>query len=75
MEVCRKTVDSSVGPNCIVVLRQRRNAKFDHGGSHWCYAGDKQENNCGGVPTIGQGMDIHALANIAMKDFMEQLKD
>src|SRR5262249_27048017 len=52
--------DGTVGPKCIVAWKHRRTG-VHKGGGHQTYTGTARDRNTPSPPTIGNGMDIHAL--------------
>jgi hypothetical protein len=68
------TPDGSVGPKCIVVWRHRRGGSQNGGGAHHFYTGKKRDKNSESLPTIGNGMDIHALMSVLMPHFRKRLE-
>ena len=59
--VSQRITDNSVGPRCVVSWTYRKNGKFGGGGGLECYEGLEKENNCGGMPTIANGMDVQGI--------------
>ena len=66
--------DGSVGPRCVVVWRNRRGSSHKAGSAHQFYDGRTRELNSPGIPTIGNGMDVHALTSLMLANMMEQMK-
>lgn len=61
--------DESVGPNCVIAVRNRPNHAQKWGNTHWCYANGIQDSaNCR-VPFIMQGLDLRAVADVIMPSF------
>jgi hypothetical protein len=66
--------DGSVGPRSIVIWRRRVDARPGApGGAHQFYTGVNRDRDSTPIPTIGNGMDVRALAEITMKQFQRGL--
>lgn len=75
-EAHRAVRDGSVGPRSIVVWRRRPDARRGTpGGAHQFYTGVNRDRDSAPIPTIGNGMDVQALAGIFMKQFQRQIAD
>ncbi|HSS43589.1 MAG TPA: hypothetical protein VLK37_13690 [Solirubrobacterales bacterium] len=62
--------DASVGPRCIVVWRRRPDAQPGApGGGHQFYTGVDRDLDSASIPAIANGMDVHAIIGVVMKDF------
>jgi hypothetical protein len=72
-EVCRDISDKSVGPRCIVAWRNRKGGVHNGGGGHQYYTGTTRDASSPGLPTIGAGMDIEAIANLMMDVMVPQM--
>lgn len=66
--------DRSVGPRCIVAWRHRKGGFHKGGGGHEFYTGTRKDANSPGLPTIANGMDVHALTEAMMPFFQKQLE-
>jgi hypothetical protein len=66
-EVHQGVNNGSVGPRCIVVWRQRPDGRHGPGGAHFSYTGVTRDRNSGAIPTIVDGMDIGAHANVMLR--------
>lgn len=70
LKVSENMKDKTVGPNSIVVWRNRRQGIHKGGGAHKSYTGDKADNtNSPLIPMIAGGMDVKAISRIFMKHF------
>jgi hypothetical protein len=69
-EVHQGTADATVGPNCIVAWRNRKEGIHKGGGAHQSYTGTTRDPGTPSLPTIGGGMDIGAIIDILMPRFM-----
>jgi hypothetical protein len=59
--------DKSVGPNCLVVWRYRKDIGIHRGGgAHQFYTGTTRDKNSPALPTIAGGMDVEAIAKTMM---------
>jgi hypothetical protein len=68
--------DGSVGPRSIVVWRRRPDARRPiSGGGHHLYTGVDRDRDSDPIPTIGNGMDVQAIAGILMKQFQRGIAD
>lgn len=74
LHVSRTLSDGTVGPRCIVAWRHRKEGIHMGGGGHQCYDGDEREANTPSLPTIGNGMDVHALVEAIMPMMMKHLE-
>jgi hypothetical protein len=70
--VSQNLADETVGPRSIVACRHAPTSSHGGGGNHWFYSGTVPDRDCPSLPTIGQGMDISALAELLMPRFMQQ---
>lgn len=68
------TADMSVGPNCIVAWRHRKEGVHKGGGAHQCYAGTARDPNSIALPTIGNGMDVRALVGAMMPQMTKMME-
>jgi len=71
------TPDMSVGPNCIVAWRHRKEGVHKGGGAHQFYAGTARDPNSVALPIIANGMDVRALVEVVMPQmtkFMESIQ-
>ena len=68
------TADHSVGPRCVVVWRNRRGSSHKAGGGHHFYDGRTREASSPGIPTIGNGMDIHAITTLMLNNMLAQMQ-
>ena len=66
--------DGSVGPRCVVVWRNRRGSSHRDGGAQHFYSGRCREQGVPGIPTISNGMDIHALLSLMMDNVLEEIR-
>ncbi|MCZ6718844.1 MAG: hypothetical protein O6944_06820 [Gammaproteobacteria bacterium] len=69
-EVHLGVVDQSVGPRCIVAWRNRKSGFHKGGGGLQFYTGTTRDASSMCLPTIANGMDISALANMLMPQVM-----
>lgn len=61
--------DGTVGPRCIVAWRRRPDGRrASQGGSHECYTGTKRERYAVGFPTVRNGMDMHSIVGVLMRE-------
>lgn len=63
------TPDNSVGPNSLVIWRRRDRARNNRGSAHQWYSGTSRVTTTDesmSIPTIGNGFDVTAIANIFM---------
>ena len=68
--------DSTVGPRSIVVWRRRPDARpGTPGGAHQFYSGIDRDRDCSAIPTIANGMDAQAIAEIYMKQLQRRIAD
>jgi hypothetical protein len=58
--------DKSVGPRCIVAWRHRKGGVHKGGGGQQFYTGATRDASSSSLPTIANGMDIHALVGVMM---------
>lgn len=65
--------DGTVGPRCVVVWRNRVGSSHRMGGAHQFYEGRTREQDSPGIPTIGNGRDVHALTSLMLANLMEQM--
>jgi hypothetical protein len=65
-EVHLGVTDKSVGPRCIVAWRHRKGGVHKGGGGHEFYTGTTRDASSPSLPTIANGMDIHALVGVMM---------
>ena len=72
-EVHQHLSDKSVGPRCIVAWRHSKGSSFNGGGAHCYYTGTTRDANLPAVPTIGNGTDVSALADVLMPHFTKTL--
>ena len=63
--------EPSVGPNAIVLWRHRKRGRYKGGGGQHFYAGSERLVQAGGVPSLGQGMDLSQVVN-ALWPIMEK---
>jgi len=69
-----QAVSDTVGPRCIVVWRRRPDARPGPGGGQQSYTGVDRDSSSYGIPTIAEnGMDVHAIAGVLMKQFQDRL--
>jgi hypothetical protein len=73
-EVHLGTRDGSVGPRCIVAWRHKKSGIHRGGGAQQFYTNTTRDANSPALPTIGQGMDIAALAKTMAPHLMEMFK-
>lgn len=67
LEAHHAVKDGSVGPRCVVVWRRRPDAKeLATGGGHQFYTGVEREQDSAPIPTIANGMDVRAIADVLM---------
>lgn len=59
--------DNSVGPRCIVAWRYRKSGVYKGGGGHQFYTGKIRDTNSSSIPTIANGLDISAIADVLMQ--------
>jgi hypothetical protein len=74
-EVSKNLTDKTVGPNSVVIWRNRRQGRHKGGGSHKFYIGDKADRNSPAIHTLAGGMDVKAIADILMPIHMKHFKD
>jgi hypothetical protein len=73
LRVSQSLADRTVGPRCIVAWRNRRTGVHRGGGGHQTYTGLTRDSNTPSLPSIGNGLDIHALVQVFMPHTMKQL--
>jgi hypothetical protein len=70
----REVRDGTVGPRCIVAWRRRPEARHNRPvGGHQFYTGVDRDRDCPAIPTISNGADMQALADIFMGQFQRQI--
>ena len=75
-EALEASGDRTVGSRSIVVWRRRPDARpGTPGGGHQFYTGVDRDPDCPTIPTIGNGMDVQAIAGIFMKQFQRRIAD
>jgi hypothetical protein len=75
-EAHREVRDGTVGPRCIVVWRRRPDARQPApGGGHQFYTCVERDRNSGGIPTIGNGMDVNSIVSVMMEHFRSRFAD
>ena len=68
--------DRTVGPRSIVVWRRRPDARRGApGGGHQFYTGIDRDRDCPAIPTIANGMDLQAIAQIYMNQSLRGIAD
>lgn len=67
-KVHQSTLDGTVGPRSIVIWRNAQSGIHKGGGAQRCYDGTSHDYPCPGLPTIGRGMDIGAIASMLMRE-------
>lgn len=73
-QVHRGISDRSVGPNCIVAWRHRRESVHKGGGGHRFYTSTTANTNSASLPIIAHGMDINAIVGVMMPHMMKSLE-
>lgn len=71
-EVHLGTPDGSVGPRCIVAWRPRKGAAHRGGAGHQFYTGILGDDSTPSLPTIANGMDLHAMVSVMMPHYMKR---
>ena len=66
--------DASVGPASVVVWRNRRGSSHKAGSAHQFYDGRTRAQSSPGIPTIGNGMDIHAITSLMMDNMLDEMR-
>ena len=66
--------DGSVGPRCVVVWRNRPGSSHKAGSGHQFYESRARAQSSPGIPTIGNGMDIHAITSLMLNNMLEQMQ-
>jgi hypothetical protein len=67
--------DQSVGPRCIVAWRHRKGGVHKGGGGHQFYTGTTRDGVSSSLPTIANGMDVHALNEVMMPLMTKHLSE
>jgi hypothetical protein len=73
-ETYQATADKSVGPNCIVAWRYRKEGRFKGGGGHRHYSRTTVDSNSPALPSIMTGFDMVALSNVLMAHSFPRLE-
>lgn len=71
-EVHLGTSDKTVGPTCIVGWRYSKEGVHKGGGGHYFYTGTTKDASSPSLPTIANGMDVCAIANMLMPNIFER---
>lgn len=66
--------DIGVGPGSVVVWRNRRGSSHKAGSAHQFYDGRARAQSSPGIPTIGNGVDIHAITSLMMENMLAQMR-
>jgi hypothetical protein len=66
--------EASVGPRSVVVWRNRRESPHKGGGGHQFYDGRVRGQSSPGIPTISNGMDVHAITSLMMNNMLDQMQ-
>lgn len=74
LRVATRIGDGSVGPNCIVAWRYRKNGVHKGGGAHQSFRGINKEVDGTMLPTIANGMDVRALIEVVSPFIMAQME-
>lgn len=74
-DVSKNISDKTVGPNCIVIWRNRRQGVHKGGGSHKFYTGDVADKNSPAIPALVGGMDVKAITDILLPMHMKHFED
>jgi hypothetical protein len=69
------TKDNTVGNNCIVAWRYRKDGIYRGGGTHALFSGLDQVDNTPILPTIADGYDVRALGKLTMQHLMKGFQD
>ena len=73
-EAHQQVRDGTVGPRSIVIWRRRPDGRqTGPGGAHQFYTGTDRDPDSDPIPTIGNGMDVHALVGVLMTQFQARL--
>jgi hypothetical protein len=70
--VSTKSADGTVGPDCIVAWRFRKNGVHKGGGAHQNFRGIEKDSDTTMLPTIANGMDVAALIDIVSPHMIAQ---
>lgn len=70
-EVALRSIDNSVGPRCIVAWRHKREGRRGGGGGHQFYTGTARDASSHSLPTISNGLDVTARADLILSHSLE----
>lgn len=73
-DVSRRLTDGTVGERCIVAWRHRKASRHKGNPGHQCFTGVTPDPNSPSLPTIANGMDVHALVQVMMPHTMKQFE-
>jgi hypothetical protein len=73
-QVYLRDKDKSVGPSCIVAWRHREGGIHNGGGGHQFYTGTSRDSSSPFLPTISNGLDVHALIGVFMPHVSKHLE-
>lgn len=71
-KVHRGVPDKTVGPNCIVAWRNKKSGFHKGGGGHQSYNAEARDASSSSLPTIVNGMDLHAVAGVLASHWTKQ---